>query len=104
MNYAVPFLGASETQILHTEQTPATFTIAQMIDTFLSHKDLKPSSEQSYRSSFAQFMEFIRLNSITVVTEKDIKNYKEHLISKKLSQFTIISHLSSVKSLFSFLA
>lgn len=76
----------------------------QLVNTFLGNKDLRPSSAQSYRSSFVQFREFITLNSISEVTEGDIKDYKEYLLKKKLSQFTVISHLSALKSLFSFLA
>ncbi len=79
------------------------FSFDILVDSFLSGKDLKQSSRDSYYSSFVQFKEFLRLYSITQVNEGDIINYKEYLIRKKLSTFTVISHLSAVKSFFSFL-
>lgn len=99
MNYAVPSTMAS----LEELNAPV-FSFEVLVATFLKNKDLKKSSEESYRSSLVQFKEFIRLNSISQVTEADIKDYKDYLIDKKLSQYTVISHLSVVKSLFSFLA
>lgn len=98
MDYAIPCQMS-----LPIEKKPA-HSFEMLVDTFLNNKDLKESSEQSYRSSLFQFREFLRLNSISDVSEKDIKTYKEHLVERKLSQFTVISHLSAVKSLFSFLA
>lgn len=99
MNYAIP--------------VPNTFSITDtnerlsfevLINTFLQSKDLKASSEVSYRSSFGQFTYYLVDNSITAPTEKDIKNFKEYLINRRLSVFTVISHISAIKSLFSFLA
>src|SRR5579872_4928906 len=76
----------------------------ELVDTFLKNKDLKETSEIAYRSSFAKFIEYLKLKSITKVTEQDIKEYKQYLTDKKLSVFTIISHMSALKSLFAFLA
>ena len=98
MDYAVPY------QMQLPLQAEAELSFESLVNTFLDNKDLKESSRQSYQSSLTLFKEFLKLNSIFTVTEKNIKDYKENLISKKLSQFTIISHLSAVKSLFSFLA
>jgi integrase/recombinase XerD len=76
----------------------------ELVTTFLSNKDLRATSALSYRASFNQFAEFLRLSAVTLVTEKEIKEFKQYLIDKKLSVFTVISHLSAIKSLFSFLA
>ena len=75
-----------------------------LINTFLERKDLKKASEKSYRAAFDQFMKYLSCNSITTPTEKNIKEFKEYLMNRNLSAFTIISYLGSIKSLFSFLA
>ena len=80
------------------------FSFDSLVDSFLSGKDLKQSSRDSYCSSFVQFKEFLRSHSIAQVNEGDIINYKKYLMDKKLSTFTVIAHLSAVKSFFSFLA
>jgi len=76
----------------------------ELVVTFLCNKDLRASSALSYRASFNQFAEYLRLNAVILVTEREIKDFKQYLIDKKLSVFTVISHLSAIKSLFSFLA
>ena len=99
MNYAIPLSNVA----LATDQKEQ-FSFETLIDTFLSAKDLRKSSELAYRGSFAQFAQYLILKKITMPTEKDIKEFKQHLIDRKLSTFTVIAHLSSIKSLFSFLA
>jgi integrase/recombinase XerD len=98
MNYLISSpiaVSSSESQALSFEQ---------FVNAFLANKDLRPSSERSYRTSLAQFSEYLRSFSITTVTEKDIKDFKQYLIDRRLSTFTVISHLGALKSLFSFLA
>lgn len=75
-----------------------------LVDTFLSNKDLRESSKRAYLSSFLKFADYLKSHCIKQVTELEIKEYKESLISRKLSVFTIISHVSAIKSLFSFMA
>jgi integrase/recombinase XerD len=75
-----------------------------LVNTFLTNKDLRESSERSYRTSFAQFGIYLQTLAVSVVTEKEIKDFKTYLMGRKLSTFTVISHLSALKSLFSFLA
>lgn len=99
MNYAIPF--PNTFQIAGTKEQ---LSFEVLINTFLERKDLRKSSEVSYRASFSQFVHYLVDNSITAPTETDIKNFKAFLIGRKLSVFTVISHLGAIKSLFSFLA
>jgi len=99
MDYAVPVNAASV-----AEAKTAAFSFEQLVETFLNNKDLRKSSEQSYRASLANFKEFLRLQHVTAPSEKDAKDYKQYLSNKKLSAFTIITRLSAMKSFFSFLA
>lgn len=75
-----------------------------LVSTFLENKDLRSSSKRAYLSSFLIFGDFLRKCNINQVCEHDIKKFKEDLISRNLSVFTVISHISAIKSLFSFLA
>lgn len=79
------------------------FCFKGLINTFLKTKDLKLTSEQSYRSSFTQFAEYLKKRSIIEPTEQTIKEFKQYLVDKKLSVFTVISHIGALKSLFTFL-
>ena len=99
MSYA---LEISDKELI--QKTIHKISFEELINTFLKSKDLKPTSERSYRTSFAQFQEYLKLSTITQPTEQDIKEYKQYLVDRKLSVFTIISHLSALKSLFTFLA
>lgn len=76
----------------------------ELVNLFLSCKDLKPSSKQSYIASFAQFESYLKEMDVILPREYEIKQFKDYLTQKKLSVFTVISHLSALKSLFSFLA
>lgn len=80
------------------------YSFEQLVDAFLSVKDIKPSTMRGYESFFKQLGSYLAEKQIPYVKEKDIKEYKEHLISKGLSIFSVISHLSAIKCLFSFLA
>jgi len=73
-----------------------------LVTTFLERKDLKESSEESYLSSFKIFKIYLETRSISHPTEQDIKEFKDYIMGRYLSVFTVISHLSAVKSLFSF--
>jgi integrase/recombinase XerD len=99
MNLTLTIPNDTELQNLNKQ-----ISFEELVNTFLKNKDLKETSEIAYRSSFAQFVEYLKLKSITKVTEQDIKEYKQYLTDKKLSVFTIISHMSALKSLFAFLA
>lgn len=99
MNYTVPFFGNN---LVDPSISQPSFDM--LINTFLERKDLRKSSEDVYRASFDQFINYLVINSIKVPTEKDIKDFKQHLIDRKLSTFTVISYLNAIKSLFSFLA
>ncbi len=99
MNYAIPL--PKSFPIVGTKKQ---LSFEGLINTFLERKDLRKSSELAYRASFSQFGHYLVNNSITAPTEKDIKDFKDFLIGRKLSVFTVISHLSAIKSLFSFLA
>lgn len=99
MNYAVPLI---PTDLVESTQDKRSFE--QLVDIFLNRKDLKPTSVKSYISSFNQFRLYLKSRGISMVTEQEIKEFKDHLINNNLSVFSIISHLSALKSLFSFLA
>ncbi len=99
MDYTIPFTNTSLIEI-----TTVHHSLEMLINTFLERKDLRESSERVYRISFDQFMQYLAINGITTPTEKDIKEFKEYLISRKLSTFTVISYLGSIKSLFTFLS
>jgi len=75
-----------------------------LIETFLSSKDLKLTSRIAYISAFKQFGIFLQKRSINNITEHDVKEYKEYLMGKKMSVFSVISNIRALKSLFSFLA
>jgi integrase/recombinase XerD len=83
---------------------PAAFIFEQLVDIFLGHKDVRAASAQSYRSSLVFFKRWLDKNSIVDVTERHIKEFKDYMMGKKLSVFTVITHLSALKSFFSFLA
>ena len=99
MNYAIDFIGSHQ-----VEKPKVQLSFEELVNTFISNKDLRPSSVKSYLSSFAQFGIYLKSRDITLATERDIKEFKDHLTNKKLSTFTVISHLSAIKSFFSFLA
>jgi len=99
MSYAIPIAKAN----LVKASTPQ-LSLEVLINTFLECKDLRESSKKAYLTAFDQFLNYLDIYSIKTPTEKDIKDFKQYLTDRKLSTFTIISYLSSVKSLFSFLA
>ena len=99
MNYAIPFSNLATTTDANEQ-----LSFEVLVNTFLEAKDLKESSAQAYRSSFDKFTNYLIAQSIAKPTEKDIREFKQYLINCKLSAFTVIAHLSSIKSLFSFLA
>jgi site-specific recombinase XerD len=79
-------------------------TFDALIETFLLKKDLKPTSRTAYLSAFNQFAIFLKDRLIQDIGEQEILEYKEHLMSKNLSVFTVIANIRALKSLFSFLA
>lgn len=98
MNYAIAM--SQNNQVQSTSKQ----TFEQLAAIFLSNKDMKASSRIAYASSFKQFTMYLQERSITEVNELDVKEFKDYLTNKKLSMFTIISHISALKSLFTFLA
>lgn len=81
-----------------------TITFESLIETFLSKKDLKPTSRVAYLSAFKQFAIFLREQAIQDIREQEVRAYKDYLMAKKLSVFTVIANIRALKSLFSFLA
>lgn len=79
-------------------------TLEMLIETFLSKKDLKPTSRTSYISAFKQFAIFLKERAIEDIGEQEIMEYKNYLTEKKLSVFTVIANIRALKSLFSFLS
>ena len=67
-------------------------------------KNLTETSIRVYKTSFRIFKTYLKENNVNIIREEDIKGFEEHLKNKRLSVFTVISHLSAVKSLFSFLS
>lgn len=99
INYIIPF-----TNVNPIESTKEQLSFEQLVKIFMNNKDLKPASIKAYFSSFNQFTTYLKDRSISLVTEQNIKEFKDYLLNKKLSVFTVISHLSALKSLFSFMA
>lgn len=84
--------------------TDIRLSFESLINTFLENKDLRESSKKAYLSSFMIFGDFLKSCDVTQVSEYEIIRFKDNLVSRKLSVFTIISHISAIKSLFRFLS
>jgi len=67
-------------------------------------KRIKESSIRVYKSSLGVFKSFMRKRNVTLITENDIISFEEFLKTQKLSVFTVIAYLSSIKSFFSVLS
>lgn len=98
-NYAMPI---HNTNLIESIKEYPSF--AELVTIFMNNKDLKSTSVKAYCASFNQFTIYLKNKNISLVTEQNIKEFKDYLLNKKLSVFTVISHLSALKSLFSFVS
>ena len=79
-------------------------TFESLVALFIQSKDIRRSSLRVYEVSFAQFHAYLQSVGSAYPREQDVKSFKQHLIDKQLSPFTISAYIAALKSLFSFLA
>jgi len=73
----------------------------QFEDSILEIKRVSGSSARVYKSSLKIFKSFLKERNVRLITEQDIICFENHLKQQRLSVFTVISHLSTLKSFFS---
>lgn len=73
---------------------------------FLATLDVKESTKKTYKESLNQFHKFITSSGkqFSSLTEKDILEYKQHLISTKLQALTIRSYIVAVHKFYEWTA
>lgn len=76
----------------------------QFEDEILELKRISFSSTRVYKTSLKILRTYLKERSVTLITEHDIVGFENHLKNQRFSVFTIISHLSAIKSFFSTLA
>lgn len=86
------------------ESTETLPSLSVLVDHFLLIKDISPQSRNLYAGIFKLFQKYLDSIGATHVKEHHIKDYKDDLKSKNLSNHTIISHMTALKSLFTFLS
>lgn len=70
-----------------------------IIDNFLNSHDIKPKSKETYRRALKQFFKYLDISENP--TRETLLRYKEHLIDKKLSPYTVSSYVIALRKFFS---
>jgi len=96
------------------EQRPANEKFEAIVDMFLNGERLEneilelkriaESSARVYKSSFRIFKSYLNERNVKLITERDVVDFENDLKNQGLSVFTVIAHLSAIKSFFSTLA
>ncbi len=87
-----------------TEQPLAAIpaTAAELINLFVSEKDVKASSRGTYKRTLHQFFQWIEDENLTLSTLSvaDINRYKDALMNKGLSNLTVGSYVVAVRKFY----
>ena len=104
MNQLSLFVDNHSVQIESVRDLQVTPPFSSLVEYFLSTKDISQSSRAMYRGVFKQFKKYLETVESSYVKEHHIKDYRDELVFKKLSNFTVIGHMTALKSLFTFLS
>ena len=78
-------------------------SIALFLEQFLGAQDIKPKSKETYRKALKDFLSFISdITSQSELNREKILAYKQSLLSRGLSSYTISSYLSAVRKFFEY--
>ena len=86
-----------DSKSIQTKQT----SMYSLIEAFIGAQDIKAKSKDTYRKALKSFFLFLNGNSQNITREK-ILAYKQELISRGLSPYTVSGYLTAVKKLFEY--
>jgi integrase/recombinase XerC/integrase/recombinase XerD len=77
----------------------STLKIEQIVEAFLSSKDLKQNSKHLYRRTLKQYFNWIAKKGylLSEISRPQLLQYKEDLLSSGMSGLTVTSYLTSVR-------
>jgi integrase/recombinase XerD len=81
---------------------PAMGKIADLIETYLSQEDLRPTSRDRYRITLAAFFRWVESKRYHLgeLTKVNLLEYKADLLASGRSALTVASYLTSVKAFY----
>lgn len=87
-------------QTVNQEVTTWDLSAAErLIDEYLAHADVQPSSRISYKKKLTEFFKFCMASGISQPTRKSVLDYKRHLIEKGMTPYSIGGYLTPVRGL-----
>lgn len=112
MKIGFPMSGLQTTPTLNQQRVDSRFQNTadsflqgeELEDKVLELKRISDSSIRVYKSSLLLLKTHLKEKGVTLITEEDIVGFEQSLKNKNFSVFTVISHLSAIKSFFSTLA
>jgi len=93
-----------DTSVIKSQETETALTQtldnSVIIDRFLSAHDIKPKSKETYRRALRQFFKYTDEQAITRPTRETLISYKEYLIDRGLSAYTVSAYIIALRKLY----
>jgi integrase/recombinase XerD len=82
-------------------------TLEDLVEQFQKDQDISGSSKATYSRSLQQYISWLyetdRISRISTLQREDILAYKNHLVAKKRSSYTVSLYLTSVRKFYQWL-